>query len=107
MKPEYIQAARVFGYSERQIAVKFRFLLTVKSCLQPLLVQYFTTIKLSSLASIIGVTEVLHKSQQVIRETYQTTEAYLVLVLCYAVVVIPLSILADRYEALSRNGGYV
>jgi ABC-type amino acid transport system permease subunit len=69
-----------------------------RSSLQPLLVQWFTTIKLSSLASVIGVTEVLHRSQQVIRETYQTELSYTILVLCYVLIVIPVALLADRYE---------
>jgi ABC-type amino acid transport system permease subunit len=105
ISPGIIEAAEVFGYSQRQIDIKFRFNLTLKSCLQPLFVQYFTTIKLSSLASVIGVTEILHRSQQVIRETYRTTETYLIVVVCYLAIVVPISVLADRYEALTKIQG--
>lgn len=96
--PNYIRAAEAMGYSNREIAFKFKLPLVRRNSMQPLLVQWFTTIKLSSLASVIGVTEILHRSQQVIRETYQTEASYFILVVCYMVVVIPISILADYSE---------
>jgi polar amino acid transport system permease protein len=95
---DFIHAAKVFGYSDLQILIRFKMPLVLRNSLWPLLVQWYTTIKLSSLASVIGVTEVLHRSQQVIRETYRTEEVYLILVICYMFIVIPLALLADHYE---------
>lgn len=95
---KYINAARVLGYNSKQIVFKFKIPMIKRNSLQPLLVQWFTTVKLSSLASVIGVTEALHRSQQVIRETYQTESAYIILVICYMFIVVPISITADYYD---------
>ena len=84
----YLDAALVFGYSQKQIAFKFKLPLVIRNSMQPLLVQIFTTIKLSSLASVIGVTESLHTSLRYIRETYQTKIAYLLLIVCYMIIVL-------------------
>ncbi|MBT3261259.1 ABC transporter permease subunit [bacterium] len=96
--PVYLDAAKTFGYSHTQIIFKFKFPMIMRNSLQQLLVQWFTTIKLSSLTSVIGVGEILHRSQQVIRETYQVEATYVIMVLCYMVVVIPIAIIADYYH---------
>jgi ABC-type amino acid transport system permease subunit/ABC-type amino acid transport substrate-binding protein len=100
---QYLDAATVMGYSKGQIDVKFRIPLMLRACRQPLLVQYYTTLKLSSLASVIGVTELLHRSQQVIRETYMTLSVYLIMVVCYVLLVSPCAYFADKYELIAEK----
>lgn len=101
--PTYLKAAKAFGYNNRQIILKFKLPLVKQNSMQPLLVQWFTTVKLSSLASVIGVTEVLHRSQQIIRETYRTELAYVVLIFCYVIIVIPISLIADHLEKVAKE----
>lgn len=101
--PKYLEAAEAFGFSARQIDRRFRLPLASRGSMQPVIVEWITTIKLSSLASIIGVTEILYQSQQVIRETYLTGEVYAVLVFCYMCIVIPLSLIGDYYDYLSKR----
>ena len=92
---DYLDAARAFGYKQSKIFWYFKIPLIYKQSMQPLLVQWYTTIKLSSLASVIGVTEVLNRSQQVIYATYQTEHVYMILAVCYMLIVIPIALLAD------------
>lgn len=106
IEPQYLEAAKAHGYSNYKIALKFKLPMIKQSSLQPLLVQWFTTIKLSSLASVIGVAEILHRSQQVIRETYQTELSYIILVFCYVIIVVPIALIADYYEnKLNQKSG--
>lgn len=60
--------------------------------------QYYTTVKMSSLASVIGVVEIINVSQQVIYDTYKTLEVYAIVGVAYAIIVVPFAVLAKRYE---------
>lgn len=99
---EQIDAARAFGYSDWDIARYFKINYVVSVSLQSLLVEYYTTIKLSSLTAYIGFREVWHLSQDIIKETQDPVTAYIVLALCYVVIVAPIALFADHLERSSR-----
>jgi ABC-type amino acid transport system permease subunit len=95
---EQIAAARAFGYSEWQIFKFFKVKYVILTSAQSLLVEYYTTIKLSSLTAYIGFGEVLHASQDIIKETQDPVTAYAVLALCYAAIVLPVALVADHFN---------
>lgn len=99
---QQIEAARAFGYKDRDIARFFKIRYVVAVSAQSLLVEYYTTIKLSSLTAAIGYAEVLHVSQDIIKETQDPVTAYIVLALCYTAIVMPLAVFADYLERSSR-----
>ena len=94
----YLVAAKSFGYSPKQILFKFKLPLIVKLSLQPLLVQWITTIKLSSLASIIGVTELLFQGTNIISETYDTEESYVLVMIYYGIIIFLFTRLVDYID---------
>lgn len=93
-----LDAARAMGYTRMQIVLLFVIPQVFRNSVPPLMGQYYTTIKMSSLASVIGVFEIINTAQEVINDTYKTLEVYTVVALCYALVVIPFAVLAKRYE---------
>jgi polar amino acid transport system permease protein len=95
---EQIDSATVFGYSLKQINWYFKFGFVVRTSLQPLLVEYYTTIKLSSFAGIIGLGEIYHVSQDIIKETQDPITSYIILASCYVIIVTPFAVLADFLE---------
>lgn len=99
---DQINSAKAFGFSKFDIMKKFKFPFIVKYSLQPLLVEYYTTIKLSSLVSVIGMAESFHKTQDVIKETQDPMSGYVLLSICYIILVIPIAIFADYFERKIR-----
>jgi polar amino acid transport system permease protein len=95
---EQIDSATAFGYSPLQIVMYFKIGFVIRHSLQPLLVEYYTTIKLSSFAGLIGLTEIYHASQEIIKETQDPVTSYIVLASAYVIIVTPLAILADYLE---------
>lgn len=98
ISPEQIDSAVAFGYSPWQITWYFKMWFVIRHSLQPLLVEYYTTIKLSSFAGLIGLTEIYHASQEIIKDTQDPITSYIVLAGCYVVIVTPFAILADYLE---------
>ena len=98
ISPEQINSATAFGYSKRQINIHFRLWFVIRTSLQPVLVEWYTTIKLSAFAGLIGLTEIYHASQEIIKETQDPVTSYIVLAGCYVLVVTPFAIFADYLE---------
>lgn len=88
----YTDAAHVIGLSRWQSFRGIVLPLAVRRVLPPLLAQYITTIKLSSLASVIAVYEFLHSAENIIAMTYRPLEVYTAVAVGYLVVILPLSL---------------
>ncbi|HEY6233325.1 MAG TPA: ABC transporter permease subunit [Pyrinomonadaceae bacterium] len=95
---DQLNSAIAFGYSPWQVTRYFKLGFVIRHSLQPLLVQYYTTIKLSSFAGLIGLTEIYHASQEIIKETQDPATSYFVLASAYVIIVTPFAILADYLE---------
>lgn len=100
---EHIDSAHMFGYSPRQITRYFKIDFVVRNSLQPLLVEYYTTIKLSSFAGLIGLWEIYHVSQDINKETQNPIASYIILAICYVLIVTPFAVLADFLEHEWKN----
>lgn len=98
-----IDAAKAFGYNKQNILRKFTIPFVVRQSLQPLLVEYYTTIKLSSLAGYIGLIEALHTSQEINKLEQDPLSSYIILTICYIVLVAPIAIFADTLEKWYRD----
>ncbi len=59
---------------------------------------YITILKMSTLASVIAVYELLHSAESIIHESYRPLEVYLAVAALFVMVVVPLSILARWLE---------
>jgi polar amino acid transport system permease protein len=59
---------------------------------------YITMLKLSTLASVVAVYEVLHTADGIIQETYRPLELYVAVCALFAVVVMPLGAIGRRLE---------
>ena len=64
----------------------------------PLTGRYIETIKLTSLASIIAVDELLHSGQNLISVSYRPLEVYTVIALLYLVIIVPLTLILKKLE---------
>lgn len=93
-----IESAKAFGYRGWQLYSRFYLSSIWRSVGRPLLVQYYTTIKLSSLASVIGVRELMHSGQTVIRATYETMPVYALVAVGYFLLVTPVALFSDYLE---------
>lgn len=91
-------AAQAIGYTRLQTVSLFMVPQIFRNSVPPMMNQYYTTIKLSSLASIIGVFEIVNTSQEVINSTYRTLEVYTAVALCYAIIIVPLAVISKQYE---------
>ena len=73
--------------------------------LPPLMGQYITCYKFSTLASIVAVGELLHTGSTIIAQTYRPLEVYTAIAAIFLVTVIPLNHLAAKLERFSHFGG--
>lgn len=95
---EQIDSAIAFGYSPRQITRYFKIGYVMRNSIQSLLVEYYTTIKLSSFAGLISLVEIYHVSQDIIKDTQDPVSSYIILTICYVIIVTPLAVCADYLE---------
>jgi polar amino acid transport system permease protein len=65
----------------------------------PLVGQYINTIKLSVLASVIAVPELLSKTTDIISQVYRPLEFYTVLAGLFLLLLLPGTILSRRLES--------
>lgn len=68
----------------------------------PLASMYIDTLKMSSLASVIAVYELLHSAQNLIMSSYQPLEVYTAVAVIYLVLILPFALLTRRYEAAAK-----
>jgi len=71
----------------------------------PLMGQYITTYKFSTLASVIAVPEILHTANSIIAQTYRPLEIYSAVAVMFVVTVIPLNLLLRRIQRVEQSGG--
>ncbi|KYC39787.1 amino acid ABC transporter permease [Scytonema hofmannii PCC 7110] len=71
----------------------------------PLMGQYITTYKFSTLASVIAVPEILHTANSIIAQTYRPLEIYSAVAIMFMITIIPLNILLRRVQRVKRLGG--
>lgn len=94
----YTDAAQVLGLSKWHAFRGIVLPLAIRRVTPPLLAQYITTIKLSSLASVIAVYEFLHSAENLIAVTFRPLEVYTAVAVGYLIVILPLSTVVRYLE---------
>lgn len=101
--PGHIEAARALGMNKWQALYRIVMPQTLRIIFPPLLSMYISTIKLSSLASVIAVYELLHSAQNLIMNTFRPLEIYTTVAVIYIIIVLPFVVLSRRLENSAKS----
>lgn len=93
-----IESWIMFNFSRFQILREIIIPQIIKVIIGPLSWRYVETIKLTSLASIISVNELLHAWQNIISLTYKPLEIYTLVAIIYMIIIFPLIIGLKQVE---------
>jgi polar amino acid transport system permease protein len=105
---EYLQLGAAFAMNDRAILSKIVSPLAVRELLPPLAYLGIETIKLTSLASIINIREMVYVAQGVIVATSRSLEAWVIVSIIYIALIWPSAVLVRALEArLKRSAGVV
>lgn len=103
-----LEVARSMGLTQWQIRTRIVLPQATRQMMPALVGLYVTILKLSSLASVIAVGELLHNANNIISVTYRPLEAYTAVALVYVAIALPVTMLSQRLETkalLSRPRG--
>jgi polar amino acid transport system permease protein len=92
------EAAYALGMSGWQVARRITLPITIRTLMPSLVSQYINVLKLSALASVIGVPEILHSASLCINQTYRPLEFYTFVALAFLLIILPCTWLARRLE---------
>ena len=92
------EASLALGLSEIQTLREIVLPQALHVILPPLTGRYIETIKLTSLASVIAVNELLHAGGNIISLTYRPLEVYTAVAIVYFIMIAPLVYLLSRME---------
>lgn len=92
------EAAKVLGMSYSQIMQRIILPQAVRRMLPPFVNQFADILKLTSLASVVAVGELLHATNNLIINTFRPLELYTFLALAYFVLIYPVAFGARRAE---------
>jgi polar amino acid transport system permease protein len=70
----------------------------VRRMIPPFMNELATLIKLTTLGSVLAVSELLHESENLINNTYRPLEVYTVVALAFAVIIFPIIYLSQHVE---------
>jgi polar amino acid transport system permease protein len=97
----HIEAARALGMSHFQALIRIVIPQAVRVMVPPLLSMYIATLKMSSLASVIAVYELLHNAQNLIMTSYRPLEIYTTVAIVYVIMVLPFAYITRHFENTS------
>jgi polar amino acid transport system permease protein len=103
---EALDAGRALGMSERQVVRHIVIPHIVREIVPAMTMLYIAMLKLTSLASIINVREVIYAAETVIATVSRSLEAWAVVAAVYIVLVSPLTLLARRLERATGRRHY-
>jgi polar amino acid transport system permease protein len=94
-----IEAGVTAGFSRAQITRFIIMPLALRIMVPPLVGQYINSVKLSVLASVIAVPELLSRTTDIISQVYRPFEFYTVLALIFLVILLPGTLWSRRLES--------
>jgi polar amino acid transport system permease protein len=97
-----IEAARLLTIPNREIARRIVAPQVIRVIAPALLNEYVTTLKLSTIASVITAPELLYQSSLIISQTYRPLEAYTALAGLFIVLIVPLLRIGRLLEGRRR-----
>lgn len=99
-----IEAGLALGMSRRQLMRHVIFPHVFREVLPGMTILYIGMLKLSSLASIINVRDVVYTAQTVIADVQRSLEAWSVVAIIYVLLVVPATYAARRVEIWAGRG---
>ena len=93
-----MEAALSVGMSFRQAMVRIIGPQATKICIPPLVNQFIMTLKNSSIASLVTITELFRTGEQIIYTTFRSFEVYMAVAVLYLMVNSVFMVIADRLE---------
>jgi len=98
----HIEAARAAGLSSAQTVRYVTLPIALRIMVPPFVGQYINSIKLSVLASVISVPELLNRTTDIISQVYRPMEFYTVLAVLFLVLLLPGTLWSRRLEAKAQ-----
>jgi polar amino acid transport system permease protein len=92
------ESALALGFQKTKIIFRIILPQAVKIIFPNIVNEYITILKLTSLASIIAVTELVSSANTLISNSYRPLEIYTALALMYVIIVVPISYLVKNLE---------
>ena len=92
------EAARIMGCSEPQVLRYVILPQTIRNILPPLVNQFAYMLKISSIASVIGLGELTRKANELTVIEYRPLEIYTILIIEYLVLILVVSFFARKIE---------
>ena len=93
-----MEAALSVGMSFRQAMVRIIGPQATKICIPPLVNQFIMTLKNSSIASLVTITELFRTGEQIIYTTFRSFEVYVAVAVLYLIMNSVFMVIADRLE---------
>ena len=93
-----MEAALSVGMSFRQAMVRIIGPQATKICIPPLVNQFIMTLKNSSIASLVTITELFRTGEQIIYTTFRSFEVYTAVAVLYLIMNSVFMVIADRLE---------
>jgi len=98
------EAARIMGCTEPQVLRYVILPQTIRNILPPLVNQFAYMLKISSIASVIGLGELTRKANELTVIEYRPLEIYTILIIEYLVLVLVVSFFARKIEEKLDSG---
>jgi polar amino acid transport system permease protein len=92
------ESGLALGMSSRQVMIKIIMPQAIRNMTPNLMGLYINELKNSSLASVIAVNELLHRSNILISETFRPLEIYTTVAVVYLIIILPLAYLSRWFE---------
>ncbi|HUA53522.1 MAG TPA: amino acid ABC transporter permease [Candidatus Sulfotelmatobacter sp.] len=93
-----MDAAKAIGMGYLQAMRRIILPPAVRRMIPPFINEFATLMKLTTLGTVLAVSELLHESENLINNTYRPLEIYTVLALVFAAIIFPFIYLSQRLE---------
>ncbi len=93
-----LEAALSVGMNSRQAMTRIVGPQAIKICIPPLVNQFIMTLKNSSIASLVTITELFRTGEQIIYTTFRSFEVYTVIAVLYLMMNSIFMVIADKLE---------
>ena len=100
-----VDAGRALGMSHRQVTRYVVLPHVVREIIPGMAVLYIGMLKMTSLASVVNVREIVYTAQTVIADISRSLEAWVVVAAVYVVLVLPATYATRRIELWAGRGG--
>ena len=102
--PKVVETGKALGMGDGQIFRHLYLPHLIRSLIPAMTALYIAMLKMSSLASVINVAEVVYAAQTVIADISRSLEAWTVVAAIYVIIVLPMTYVLRHLEGLSRSG---